>query len=568
MQKAIELRSILSKINSRGYKAYKEIAGQYDMGSFILYIDHVQSDPFAPPSKIRIAVDQSIAKFPLELFSNTSRKIALEDFIARKFKNYSQLFMNKKGTGSSGLITIDAGAQEIIERTSIKVTKEKVEARIFIGLPAAGRKIISREAENIFFQILPKIVEKSLIYKNLPKAELEHFVYLNEDQDFLRNKLKELGLVCFVGNGSILPRESGISDKPMRDGSPVPFSSPPSLEVQIDLPYSGTIKGMGIPKGITLIVGGGYHGKSTLLKAIEKGVYNHIPSDGREFVITVPDAVKIRAEDGRFIQGTDISPFISNLPGGIDTHNFSTQNASGSTSQAANIIEAVEAGATLLLMDEDTCATNFMIRDGRMQKLVSKSCEPITPFIDRAKELYEKFGVSTILVLGGSGDYLDIAEHVIMLKEYRVFDVTTKAKEIAKEIINFRQQENIEPFKNIKRRKIGPGSIKIGSRDKIKAKGGSHILIGKQVIDLSFVEQLVDSSQTNAIGCFIEYINKKYLFKQDYIVNILNKVFEEIQSKGLEVISRSPQRHPGSLAMPRKYEVMAALNRYRLLKTY
>ncbi len=263
MKKANELRSVLLKIAGRGYKAYKDIAGSYDMGTFILMIDHVQSDPFAPPSKIRISIDQNIAKFPLELFSNRSKKTGLEDFLGRKFRDYSQLFMKKKGTGSSGIILIDAGLQEIIERTSIKVSKDKIEARIYIGLPAAGRRILAREAEDIFFHILPQIIEKSLIYKNLPHIELTHFVYLNEDQDILRNKLKEHGLVCFVGNGSILPRESGVSDRPMSKGSPTPFLSPPSLEVEFDLPYSGKIKGMGIPKGVTLIVGGGYHGKST-----------------------------------------------------------------------------------------------------------------------------------------------------------------------------------------------------------------------------------------------------------------------------------------------------------------
>jgi len=474
--------------------------------------------------------------------------------------------MRKRGTGSSGVITIDAGNQEIIERTSIKVSKESVEARINIGLPAAGRRILAKEALYIFFEILPEIVNHSLIYKNLPSKEVEKFVYLNEDEDILREKLTELNLVCFIANGSILPRESGISDKPLNSAKP--FLSPKSLEIEIELPHAGKIKGMGIPKGVTLIVGGGYHGKSTLLRAIERGVYNHIPQDGREFVITVKDAVKIRAEDGRFIQGTDISPFISNLPGNIDTRNFSTENASGSTSQAANIMEALEAGSTLILMDEDTCATNFMIRDGRMQKLVSKESEPITPFVDRVRELYEKLGVSTILVLGGSGDYFDVADLVIMLKEYQVIDVTKEAKEIAKNLKNYREKEVIAPIGEIKQRKIGPGSIKIGHRDKVKAKGLSSILIGKNSIELHFVEQLVDPSQTNAIAYFIQHIEKKYLKNKGYLGKIIDEVFREIQHNGLEIISPYYGKHPGSLAMPRKYEVMAAINRYRKLKTF
>ncbi len=566
MKRSRDLQSILNRIDHKGYKAYKDILGSYDIGWFILHIDHVQSDPFAPPSRIRVEIDQTKAGFPTNLFSNKSRRIGLQDYIARTFKKTSHSLVKRMGTGSSGIISIDAGNQEIIERTSIKISKQRVEARINIGLPAAGRKILGSQAQNIFFKILPEILKNSLIFKNLPLKEVEHFVYLNEDQDILRNKLEQLGLVCFVANGSVLPRESGISDRPLLDNINK-FKSPNSLEIEIELPYSGKIKGMGIPKGVTLIVGGGYHGKSTLLKAIERGVYNHIPNDGREFVVTLEHAVKIRAEDGRFICGTDISPFISNLPGNIDTKNFITENASGSTSQAANIMEALEAGTRLILMDEDTCATNFMIRDGRMQKLVSKECEPITPFVDRVKELYKRFGVSTILVLGGSGDYLDVADLVIMLKEYNVIDVTEKAQHITNQIKNIREIESSIPMGRIKQRYIGPDSIKLRDRDKVRAKGLHTILIGRSSIDLNFVEQLVDPSQTNAIAFFIQYISKKLKNRLE-LKKIIESIFKEIGEKGLETISPYVGKHPGSIAMPRRYEVMAAINRFRGLRTY
>ncbi len=564
MKRSQKLLDILNRIDGRGYKAYKDIQGKYHMGSYILSIDHAQSDPFAPPSKVRIIMPQDNSSFPQELFNTKSRKIALEDLIARKFKTASQSFLKKRGTGSSGLIEIDCGAQEIIERTSVKIDKGKLEVRLYIGLPAHGRKIVSKEAKHIFFHVLPKIINSSLLYKNLDKSEIERFVYINEDQDILRERLSELNLVAFIANGSILPRESGISDRPLLTAKR--FISPCSLEMEIDLPYSGKIKGMGIPKGITLIVGGGFHGKSTLLRAIERGVYNHIPGDGREFVITVKDAVKIRSEDGRCVTGVDISPFISKLPSNIDTKNFSTQNASGSTSQAANIIEAIEAGTSLLLMDEDTCATNFMIRDGRMQRLVAKRWEPITPFVDRVRELYEKFGISTILVLGGSGDYFDVADNVIMLKEYQVVDVTKQAKEIAQSIKNCREKETLEPINLPKKRIIGPGSFKIREKDKIKARGLSTISIGKTNIDLFFVEQLVDKSQTNSIAQFFKIIDKKYLKNKNAISDIVDSIINEIEEKGLEILVPFSNGHPGSLAMPRKYEIMAAINRYRDLR--
>ncbi len=559
-----KLRKILSRIDGKGYKAYKDLEGAYQVGFFKLFIDHVQSDPFAPPSRMRISIPQERAGFPSHLFNTPSRRVALEDYLTRTFYRGCIRTTRRKGTGSSGIISIDVGGQEILPRTSAVVEESKVEVRFVVGLPARGRRILSREAENIFIHILPDIVSSSLIYKNLPQKDLERFIYTNEDEDFLRGILKEKGLVAFVANGSILPRESGISDRPMDKTRVKPFSSPPELEIEINLPNSGIIKGMGIPRGITLIVGGGYHGKSTLLKAIERGVYNHIPGDGREFVVTVEDAVKIRAEDGRFVKGVDISPFISNLPGGVDTTDFSTENASGSTSQAANIMEALEGKTSLLLMDEDTCATNFMIRDGRMQQLVTKECEPITPFIDRIRELYQREQVSTMLVLGGSGDYFEVADKVLMLREYEVYDVTKRAKEIASTLKNYRKTENTIPFKKIKKRVLTPNSLSLSPRDKIKAKGLNTILIGKNTIDLSFVEQLVDPSQTNAIAFILQYL-KSHLKTSSSLSETIDSILKLIKTKGLETISPH-HGHPGALALPRKYEILAAISRYRGIK--
>lgn len=206
-----------------------------------------------------------------------------------------------------------------------------------------------------------------------------------------------------MADHSVLPRESGISSRPLKDS--VPFMSPQSLRVSMKLPHEGTIYGMGIPAGITLIVGGGYHGKSTLLNALELGVYNHIAGDGREYVITDDSALKLRSEDGRFIRNVDISLFINDLPNKKDTRCFSTEDASGSTSQAAGIVEGIEAGSKVFLLDEDTSATNFMVRDTFMQEVISREKEPITPFLERAGDLYEKAGISTILVAGSSGAF-------------------------------------------------------------------------------------------------------------------------------------------------------------------
>ena len=240
------------------------------------------------------------------------------------------------------------------------------------------------------------------------------------------------------------------------------------MEVELPTIHHGLIKGMGLPKGVSLIVGGGYHGKSTLLKAIEKGVYNHIRGDGREWVISSNNTVKIRAEDGRRIEKVDIKYFIDNLPGGEDTRQFSSVNASGSTSQAANIMEAIEIGSDLLLMDEDTSATNFMIRDAKMQALVAKEKEPITPFIDRIRSLYEKHEISTILVIGGAGDYLDVADQVVMLDAYQVYDVSARAKEVAKSIESNRLSDVKDDQLKYRNRIIKKVQLRDSNRDRVK----------------------------------------------------------------------------------------------------
>ncbi len=570
MKKIEELRTLLERIDGRGYKAYKDIEGAYrNKEGFYLFIDHVQGDPFASPSKIRIRIPINKTGFPKELFKNKVRRIAFEDLVARKVKSVIFSLKRVRGTGKSGLIHIDSGNQEVLERTACKVTEEWIEVRIYIGLPAEGRKILSKEAERIFFDQIPRIVEDSLFWESHDKRYARRFVECIENQEYIRERLKEKAIVAFIKDGSILPRESGISQLPLR--SAVPFKSPPSLRVKFDLlnPVDGKkeIIGMGIPKGVTLIVGGGYHGKSTLLQALERGVYPHIPGDGREYVVTLPTAVKIKAEDGRRIEKVDISPFINNLPKGIDTRSFSTENASGSTSQAANIMEAIEIGSELLLLDEDTSATNFMIRDVRMQQLVRKENEPITPFIDRVRELYNRLGISTILVMGGCGDYFDVADTVIMMKEYLSYDVTSEAKEITKRYPNRRIKETEELEKwDISRIPIKEG-FDPHRRHKIKidAKDIDKILYGNEIIDLKWIDQIVDLSQTRAIGMAIYLCSKRFMDNKRPLREILKEFERLIDKEGLDILDPhyKYERHPGSFSRPRIFEIAAAINRLR-----
>ncbi|MDZ7759745.1 MAG: ABC-ATPase domain-containing protein [Desulfovermiculus sp.] len=351
MHTADDLASILRRIDGKGYKAYRDIQGEYDLGTCIVQIDYVQSDPFAPPSRLRVTVSQERAAIPEELFASPVRKAAAEDFLTRSFaRAIGKFHQAARGTGKAPVLGIDRPGQEILPRTSMQMDEAKVQARFVLGLPARGRTILGRQAEDLLLKTVPRLAQDALVASNLDLVAMGRHVEICEDQEFLRQALTGRGLAAFVGNGAVLPRESGISDRPLGFEQAVPFASPQGMQVQFQLPNQGLVSGMGIPQGVTLIVGGGYHGKSTLLQALERSVYNHVPEDGRELVVIDGSAVKIRAEDGRSVAGVDIEPFISQLPMGRETSAFSSDNASGSTSQAANIMEALEAGSSLLLV--------------------------------------------------------------------------------------------------------------------------------------------------------------------------------------------------------------------------
>ena len=567
MKSENDLKRILQRIDRRGYKAYKEIRGVYKFKDFTLLIDHVQGDPFAEPSRVRIRLDQSLAGFPPDTYYNRSREIGLRDYLTRQFHRAIRRIARRqrRGTGKSGLIEIDAPGQEILLRTSCLVSDRFVEIRFKVGLPAAGRSILAREAAEMFFDELPQIVTASLFFKTLDRDSLCHHIETNEDQDALRQLLKPNGLVAFVADGACLPRRSGVDTRPLKEKA-VPFRSPESLRYAFELPNRGEVSGMGIPEGVTLIVGGGYHGKSTLLDALQCSVYNQIPEDGRELCATVADAVKIRAEDGRNIEKVDISPFISDLPYGKDTISFSTPNGSGSTTQAANIIEMLEVGATSLFIDEDTSATNFMIRDRRMQMLVAKEKEPITPLIDKIRLLYSELGVSTVLVLGGSGDYFEVADTVIAMDGYIPKEVSEEVRQIVMEVGTGRRSEGGTTFGTLRDRIPIPESIDAsrGRRQvKIAVRSTREIGFGTQTIDLTALEQLASMSQARAIADALVYARENYMYGERCLREIVWLVDQDFAEKGLDVLSKYPS---GQYALPRGLEIAAALNRLRSLK--
>ena len=568
MQASAQLKELLHSINRKSYPAYKSLRGAYQFDRYILSIDHVQGDPFASPSHISVKLSHRDTGFPAEYYKDSLTRITLGDFLNRQFEQQVNRYtFRAKGSGKSGLISVSHCGQEVLARTACEITEKGITARFFIGFPANGRTINSPELEKILFDFLPVCIHKAFFYRNLDPEALRKAICLAEDQAFIRQELKKRSLAAFVSDGAILPRESGISSRPMKNS--VPFVSPESLRVSMELPHRGTITGMGIPCGITLIVGGGYHGKSTLLNALELGIYDHISGDGREYVITDPSAQKLRSEDGRFIKDVDISLFINDLPNKKDTLCFSTEDASGSTSQAAGIVESMEAGSKVFLLDEDTSATNFMVRDSFMQRVICREKEPITPFLERARDLYEKAWISTILVAGSSGAFFHIADTVIQMDNYHPVDITEITGKLCQEYplsdVETPAFRLPESHRIMTRSKASPSRhSRPGQPERLKTKvhGKDGFSLGKTEVDLRYVEQLIDSEQTASLALLLKYACEHLIDGKRTLPEIVTYLDSQLKKQGLSFFSEGSYISCG-YAMPRIQEIYSCFNRYR-----
>ena len=557
------LGATLDRIDRRGYGAYKDLSGSHDFGPFVLFVDRVQRDPFAPPSLIRIRTKAN--HFDRDLFASPVRRVAFEDFLTRSVEREIRgVVRGNRGSGGSGRVVIQRTSQVVLPRTSMVVEPGYVEARMAVGLPAQGRSVDARAARTVLLEELPEVVRRGLIPAPEGGVDVERarlHVETVEDAYYLRGLLPGLGLVAFVADGAVLPRESGASDRPLKDGA-ITFGSPVEYRMEVELPNGGFVSGMGVPEGVTLVAGGGFHGKSTLLSALSWGVYDHVPGDGRELVVARGDAVKVRAEDGRSVSGVDISAMIGELPGGRSTKDFSTPNASGSTSQAANIAEAVEVGTSLLLVDEDTSATNFMIRDERMRELVRR--EPISPFIELVRPLHRSLGVSTVVVVGGVGDYLDVADRVILLEDYAPSDATPRSREVTRKFpprAPLTERDVLPP----RERAIDTSSIDLrrGKRQTARGRGLNTIELGRERVDLSYLEQLAEAGQTEAVA----HIIREWAAAGEVrgVEELVREALASVSEKGLDSLG-TYRGHPGEMSLPRAQELAAAINRVRPLR--
>ncbi|WP_104041481.1 ABC-ATPase domain-containing protein [Vibrio hyugaensis] len=541
-----QLTATLKKIEKQNYRAYQQIKGQYDFDDFNLYIDHVQGDPYASASRLSATRAWSLTGLEWLKDESPAFQRAARDFIARSFEQFAK---------QENTVTISLSGQTVLDNTAVLFTEEGIELRFRVNLPAEGRQVLGKKANNILTFHLPKFIRRATLERELDKEALLEHCQVVEDQAALREQLEVNNLVAFVANGSILPRIAGNCDLPMKEA--VEFKAPEDLQVTLHAPNKGYVTGLGIPKGITLIVGGGFHGKSTLLNAIERSIYDHIPGDGREYIVTDANAMKIRAEDGRCVHHLNLSNYINHLPMGKDTADFSTQDASGSTSQAAWLQESIEASASSLLIDEDTSATNFMIRDERMQALVAKGDEPITPLVDRIGQLRNELQISTIIVMGGSGDYLDVADTVIQMHDYQAVNVTEKAKQVIAQHPTQRHNESEEPLQTFRPRalnRVALMNILMDGKFRVNAKGKDSLRFGKEFADLSALEQLESADEVNTIGWL--------WFQLAQLPGWCNNPAKEIDDMLVgEWHANLPKQ--GDLAKPRTLDVMAALNRMR-----
>lgn len=566
-----EMAALLERMDGKGYPAYREVTGGWSLPiapgvQAELWIDRVQPDPFAPPSRLRLRLTAGAVGLPEWAVRSPLRRMAAADFFGRAFdRALRRAGRVAGGTGNSGVLEIDVGGAEILDRTAARVTADGLELRFGAGLPAEGRRVLGRAAARLLGTTLPEAVQSSVLAGVWSAEALQAHLIAAEDHAYLQEALPGLGLVAFVADGAVLPRATGVSQQPLAGA--IPWRAPADLAVEVDLPGAGRVRGTGIPEGITLIVGGGYHGKSTLLRALERGVYPHVPGDGRERVVTRADAWKLRAEDGRSVSAVDISGFIGRLPGGTDTRRFSTEAASGSTSMASNLVEALEAGSRLLLIDEDTAASNFLTRDARMQALVPRAIEPITPLIDRIRSLHRDLGVSTVMVVGGAGDYLDVADQVILMESYQPRVVTAEARVVAARMPTGRQSEAPDPLRPPAPRRADPGSLtpdRDGRRAKLAAAGTAELTLGRHRINLGGLEQLVDASQVRAIGAALLWCLQAGHLARLGLREALAAALAQADQEGLEAwVGGEPV---GNLARPRLLEMAAALNRIRGLR--
>lgn len=567
-----DLFVLLETLSGQPFENYAKLRHtSFHRNGYLIRFIHIQGSPGAfPASTCHLVLKLADLALKNCFLATDARKIATADYLLRAFADGvgAHARQNRGAQGSGSYQPLDLPPQ-VLERNLVRIGPSEVRIAFNISLPGShDNRILARQALSMFDQELTGIVH-TLKQSIVPNERLANHCDTVEDMVTLQNKLNQYGLVAFVGDGAVLPRQSGVSQAPLKKDA-VSFHAPDSLAVEVDLPNAGRIRGLGIRPGVNVVIGGAYQGKSTLLDALCKGVFPHIPGDGRECVAVRSDAVFITAEQGRSVTGVDISGFIEKLPGKADTHAFHTNNASGSTSQAASIVETVQAGAGLLIIDEDSSATNFLIKDDMMRRLIPE--DVMTPFLDRVQELYQRWGVSTLIVVGGSSEYLGVAHHVMAMKDYRPVDMTDRVHRLAmpkhrepNRPMHIKDQRRVmahsfDPsFHSCRLGKTIPTRIKpLRMQEKV-------LEYGNQQLDLTSLGAIVDPAQVMAIGYALLLARIRFKDAALSPSGLAAALDEMIDKEGLELLVPD-DGPPRMMARPRRLEMAAAINRIRSLQ--
>ena len=550
-------------LNGKNYGLYKSLAEKsWDFGDFVLEFLHVQGDPFAPASRVLLKASLQKLGYTPVWGSSFERRLALSDFLLRRLSAVVQERFPEKNAP----VAIENPGPEMLVRNSLWVDNGDLRVCLQVRLPGEGRKIESEAAAEILTMVLPDLVSASLYNDSARAGQLEmHYSVLAERKEILE-QLDGRGLSAFVPDGAVLPRASGLSEAPLKDA--VPFVAPPEMAVTLEV-CGREIRGMGISRGVTVITGGAFHGKSTLLQALTRSVFPHVPGDGREGIVVDETALRVGVEDGRSVRATDLSIFVRDLPGGVSTKDFTTLSASGSTSEAANLLEAIEAGSRTFLIDEDSSAVNFLIRDIRVRKLLGDDREPLIPLTDRIREIAQA-GYSFILVAGACGDYLDLADNIIIMANYKAECAkSTKLVESAKAESS---EANFAPpaprafaaYMQPLQKSVRPASA-VERQVKVKLSGDSLLQIGFLVADTSRLNTLVDKSQRLGAGFLLLNLLQNAAsnadsMASDSVSEAAGKLCENIRNVGFRNL---PQGLSREMSLPREVDIACAAFRLR-----
>ena len=594
------MKALYHKIRTlagKNYGLYKSLAEKsWDFGDFSLEFLHVQGDPFAPASRVMIKANLQILGYPSEWGVSFERRLALSDFLHRRMSRV----VKERYPDKDGAVVFEGVGPEMLVRNSLWIDNGELRAVLQVRLPGEGRKIQAEAASEILTMVLPDLVSASLYNEGgciggnrreegvVPELEAHHRVLADRSAVLL--ELEKQGLCAFVPDGAVLPRASGISQEPMEGA--IPFESPAQMAVTLEV-NGRKVRGMGIPKGITVITGGAFHGKSTLLQALTAAVYPHVPGDGREGIVIDETAMRVGVEDGRSVRGTDLSMFVRDLPGGVSTRCFTTAGASGSTSQAANLLEAMEAGVKTFLVDEDSSAVNFLIRDGRVRKLLGDEREPLIPLTDRIREICyglqeaskgrcsaicesERSVVSSgkraersfILVAGACGDYLDIADNIIIMANYKAecarYGANAELGVAHLPMLEVPACRNLADYIQALASGLRPTST-VERQVKVKLNGDTLLQMGFLVSDTSRLVTLFDKQQRLGAGFMLLNLCQNVVsngndMATETIMEAVTALCDKIRNVGFRNL---PQGMSREMSLPRPVDIACVLFRLR-----